>query len=70
MQELINGYVSGDGSKTGNLYRATTISKKLALSLQAAIHKTYQRPAKVYYDERPKKPQFKAEKSIKKTLTQ
>ena len=55
LQELINGYMSGDGSKTGNLYRATTISKKLALSLQAAIHKTYQRPVKVYYDERPKK---------------
>lgn len=55
LQELISGYVSGDGSKTGNSYRATTISKKLALSLQSAIHKAYQRPAKVYYDERPKK---------------
>ena len=55
LQELISGYVSGDGSKTGNSYRATTISQKLALSLQAAIHKAYQRPAKVYYDERPKK---------------
>lgn len=55
LQELINGYVSGDGSKTGNLYRATTISRKLALSLQIAIHKAYQRPTKVYYNERPKK---------------
>ncbi len=55
LRELINGYVSGDGSKTGNLYRATTVSRKLALSLQIAIHKAYQRPTKVYYNERPKK---------------
>lgn len=55
LQELINGYVSGDGSKTGNLYRATTVSRKLALSLQIAIHKAYQRPTKVYYTERPNK---------------
>lgn len=55
LQELINGYMSGDGSKTGNSYSATTISKKLALSLQAAIHKVFERPVKVYYCKRSKK---------------
>ena len=48
---LIEGYISGDGHfySNKNKYSALTVSKKLALSLQLAIHKVYKLPCKIYF---------------------
>lgn len=51
LQKLIAGYMSGDGcyyEKTKD-YSATTISKRLALSLQAAVHKAFHVPVKMHF---------------------
>lgn len=50
---FLNGYMSGDGCKIGNVYQATTVSKELAMSLCVAIQKVYRVGCCVYYTERP-----------------
>jgi len=55
LQELLQGYMSGDGCRIGNKYQATTISRKLALSIQTAVHKAFELPTKVYFCKRPQK---------------
>ena len=55
LKALLDGYMSGDGCKNKNVNKATTISKKLALSLQIAVHKVYQLPVKIYFCKRPSK---------------
>lgn len=41
LAEVIEGYMSGDGYLQKNKYKATTVSKKLAVSLTFAITKVY-----------------------------
>jgi site-specific DNA-cytosine methylase/intein/homing endonuclease len=56
LQKFIEGYFSGDGffEKTTSLYRATTISKELALGIQACVMKVFKVPCRLYYNETKK----------------
>ena len=55
LEILINGLLSGDGSKRGNEYRLTTVSKELAQSLCLAITKVYSVCASIEFTKRPEK---------------
>ena len=54
LSELIEGYISGDGCihKTSGLNTACTISPKLVVSFQMAMHKVKQIPVKIYCQKR------------------
>lgn len=56
LKEFLNGYMSGDGSydEKNDLYKATTISKELVMSLQLVVQKVYNVGAKTYKTIRPK----------------
>jgi len=57
LKKLIEGYLSGDGNyneQTG-VYKASTISKELALSLQIAITKVFKVNSSIYFYRKPKK---------------
>lgn len=49
---FIEGYWSGDGCYTNNIYKATTISKKLVYGLGQLIAKCYHRPFSIYFTKR------------------
>ena len=51
--EVIRGYFSGDGSFRKGIYRATTVSRELAMSLCLAIAKAYKVNANIEYASRP-----------------
>lgn len=55
LKALITGYLDGDGCyhTLKKSYSATTISRKLALSLQLGIHKVLHIPCKLYFNKRP-----------------
>ena len=57
LSKLIEGYISGDGSydKTLELFSATTISPKLALSLVESFNKIHGNGTSVIFTKRPKK---------------
>lgn len=57
LASFIEGYFAGDGCyiKKSNVYQATTISKKLANTLQLAIQKLYNVGCRIYFDKRPSK---------------
>ena len=55
LQRVIEGYLSGDGSKRREEYRATTVSKELAMSLCLAVAKVYRVNANIEYTKRPGK---------------
>lgn len=59
LREVIRGYFSGDGSFRKGVYRATTISRELAMSLCLAIAKAYRVNANIEYTSRPSKCQIK-----------
>ena len=54
---LIDGYLSGDGCRdiANNTNTCSTVSKKLAVSMQMAIHKVYQLPVKIHLYQRKHK---------------
>lgn len=49
LQSFLNGYMSGDGCCTNNLYKATSVSRKLIYGLGQIIAKVYHRPFSIYY---------------------
>lgn len=49
---FIEGYWSGDGCYTNNIYKATTVSKKLVYGLGQLIAKSYHRPFSIYFTKR------------------
>lgn len=51
LSALLDGYISGVGNycSSNKTYFATTISRKLALSLQLAIHKVFRTPCKIRF---------------------
>lgn len=53
LKEVVDGYMSGDGSCSNGCYKATTISRKLALSLGRAITKVYEVGTSVSFSKRP-----------------
>lgn len=54
LSRFIDGYISGDGGRDGSGFKATTVSHKLAIGLQQAIHKLYHVPCQISFTERPK----------------
>ena len=54
LEKLIDGLLSGDGSKRKDEYRLTTVSKELAQSLCLAICKVYGVAASIEFTVRPK----------------
>ncbi|RGG60534.1 hypothetical protein DWX11_14690, partial [Ruminococcus sp. AF18-29] len=52
LKAFLNGYMSGDGYCTKNLYKATSVSKKLIYGLGQIIAKVYHRPFSIYYTKR------------------
>ena len=55
LEELIEGYLSGDGSCSNGIYSFTTVSEKLALSLVSGLNNVYKNGASITFSERPKK---------------
>ena len=55
LRQFIDGYISGDGCyiKDKNLFSMTTISVKLALGLQMAVHKVFRVPCGIHFCKRP-----------------
>ena len=45
---FLAGYMSGDGCETGGVFKAATVSKKLALGLAKIIEKCYKVPVRFY----------------------
>lgn len=48
LMAFLTGYMSGDGCGTGGVFKATTVSKKLALGLTKIIEKCYKVPVRFY----------------------
>lgn len=55
LKKFLDGYMSGDGSKQGNLYRANSTSKELIYGLGQIVQKLYNTPYRIHFTERPKK---------------
>lgn len=55
LNELINGYMSGDGSIKDDVYKASTISRELAMSLCLAVAKVYKVNTNIIFTKRPNK---------------
>ena len=55
LRTFLDGYMSGDGCYTDNNYKATTISKELAMGLCLCIAKIYGVGARIYKTKRKKK---------------
>lgn len=52
---FISGYMSGDGSISGRLWKATSVSKKLIYQLGQCVSKAYGVGYSIYFDKRPEK---------------
>ena len=52
LKHFLNGYLSGDGSYSCGVWKATTISKKLAYQLGECISKVYHVGYSIYYTDR------------------
>lgn len=55
LEELIEGYLSGDGSYSNGVYSFTTVSEKLALSLVSGLNNVYKNGSSIAFSKRPKK---------------
>ena len=57
LKSFLDGYMSGDGChiENANLFKATTVSKELALGLMDAVQKTYRVGVRMYCSNRPDK---------------
>ena len=55
LRTFLDGYMSGDGCYTNNNYKATSISKELAMGLCLCIAKVYGVGARIYKTKRKKK---------------
>ena len=54
LEELVNGILDGDGSCKDGVYKLTSVSKELIMSLNLAIMKLYAVVGSVVYTKRPK----------------
>lgn len=52
LKSFLNGYMSGDGCFTNNLYKASSVSRQLIYGLGQIIAKVYHRPFSIYYSKR------------------
>lgn len=55
LKRVLQGFFEGDGSYRNGVYRATTVSRELAMSLCLAISKVYRVNVNIEYTRRPKK---------------
>ena len=55
LKRVLQGFFEGDGSYRNGVYRATTISRELAMSLCLAISKVYKVNVNIEHTRRPKK---------------
>lgn len=55
LKDVLDGYMSGDGSFNGKLYKATSVSRKLIYGLAACVNKVYHRNCAIYKSKRPSK---------------
>lgn len=58
LNSFISGYLSGDGSYSNGVWKATSISKKLIYQLGQCISKSYQVGYSIHYTKRPKECQI------------
>lgn len=54
LESVLDGYMSGDGSSRCDVYKASSISELLVLSLSQAVAKVYRTNSSYEYQERPK----------------
>lgn len=54
-EAFLNGYMTGDGSFSRDVYKATSISQNLIMKLQLLIAKVYKTSSNVYFSTRPDK---------------
>ena len=54
LKAVLDGYMSGDGCYTGGRYKASTVSKELAMSLQLVVAKVLHVNTTIYCLERPR----------------
>ena len=55
LKDVLDGYMSGDGSFNGKFYKATSVSRKLIYGLAACVNKVYHRNCAIYKSKRPPK---------------
>ncbi|HLR41627.1 MAG TPA: DNA (cytosine-5-)-methyltransferase [Pseudogracilibacillus sp.] len=55
LEEILEGYFSGDGNYRNGVYSFTTVSRKLCLSLVESLNKVYGKGASVTFTKRPEK---------------
>lgn len=55
LKRFISGYMSGDGSFSSGLWKATSVSKKLIYQLGQCVSKAYGVGYSIYFDKRPGK---------------
>ena len=53
LKNVLDGYFDGDGSSTGDVFKATSISEQLIMTLSQAIAKVYRVNASYEYTKRP-----------------
>lgn len=54
LENVLNGYLDGDGSCSGDVFKATSISEDLIMTLSQAIAKVYRTNSSYEYTKRPK----------------
>lgn len=55
LEYFLEGYISADGSKQGNIYKVSSVSNTLIYDIGQCVAKVYGRPFSVYKHERPEK---------------
>lgn len=58
LKAFLDGYMSADGCKKGNLNKAISISRELIYGLAQCVAKVYMMPYRIYYTKRPAKYQI------------
>lgn len=48
LKSFVDGYISGDGCLINNLFKGSSVSKKLIYGLQMCIYKLYKTPVRLY----------------------
>ena len=54
LENFLDGYMSGDGSEKNNVFKATSVSKKLVYQLGQVVQKVYNTPYCIFFTKRPR----------------
>ena len=55
LERVLEGYIDGDGCSKDGFYKATTVSRTLALSLSKVVSKVYNTGTTIHFFQRPEK---------------